>query len=432
MRPTFYLDKPNQSKPTRIMISIMYNYERIRIPSGEKIEPNKWSKTKQRAKESYIFASEINERLNKNQIVFEKAVKELIDQKLPIDKTTLINQVKLSNKKEQLPSKKKRPTAFFPFITNFISDCEHGINLINGKKYSIYTIKGYKVTLNHLIAFEKHSGKKITFNTIDQHFYNNFLNYFYNQKIYKGKDGNSNEIVMSGHTINSVGKHIKNLKVFVRQAIEKGINIHPDFLRSSFKVIAEDTDQVTLSLSELAKIEEADLPQHNLDHVRDCFLLACFTGLRFSDLKQLNQQNITSDEMLKVTTQKTGQKVVIPLHRTAKNILKKHDNIPPVPYSNQKMNSYLKTVCKLAGIDEMISVSKTRAGSKETTTLPKHDLVTVHTARRSFATNLYLAGMDIMSIKKMTGHHTEKSFLKYIRVSEEENAARAAKHSFFQ
>ncbi|MDY0085926.1 MAG: tyrosine-type recombinase/integrase, partial [Bacteroidales bacterium] len=89
-------------------------------------------------------------------------------------------------------------------------------------------------------------------------------------------------------------------------------------------------------------------------------------------------------------------------------------------------------VCEKAGLTEVVSASKTRAGATETAVVPKYSLVTVHTARRSFATNLYLAGMDIMSIKKMTGHHTEKSFLKYIRVSEEENAEKAAKHAFFQ
>ncbi len=95
------------------------------------------------------------------------------------------------------------------------------------------------------------------------------------------------------------------------------------------------------------------------------------------------------------------------------------------------MNKYIKEVGKLAELNELVTVSKTRAGQKEVRTLPKYSLITVHTARRSFATNLYLAGMDTLTIKKMTGHHTEKSFLKYIRVSEEENASRAALHAFF-
>ena len=96
------------------------------------------------------------------------------------------------------------------------------------------------------------------------------------------------------------------------------------------------------------------------------------------------------------------------------------------------MNAYIKEVAALANLTDMITVGKTRAGSKEVKSLPKYQLITVHTARRSFATNLYLAGMDVLTIKKMTGHKTEKSFLKYIRVSEEENAARAAQHAFFQ
>jgi integrase len=56
------------------------------------------------------------------------------------------------------------------------------------------------------------------------------------------------------------------------------------------------------------------------------------------------------------------------------------------------------------------------------TTIPKYDLITTHTARRSFATNLFLSGFPAISIMKITGHKTEKSFMKYIKISQEENA----------
>jgi len=108
---------------------------------------------------------------------------------------------------------------------------------------------------------------------------------------------------------------------------------------------------------------------------------------------------------------KSDQKVIIPLHPVVLAILKKRNGIPPAAISNQKMNKYIKEVGKLAELNELVTVSKTRAGQKEVRTLPKYSLITVHTARRSFATNLYLAGMDTLTIKKMTGHHTGKSFL---------------------
>ena len=54
-----------------------------------------------------------------------------------------------------------------------------------------------------------------------------------------------------------------------------------------------------------------------------------------------------------------------------------------------------------------------------------------YTARRSFATNAYLAGLPPISIMKITGHKTESSFMKYIKISEKENAIQLKGHEFF-
>lgn len=428
------LDAPNSKKESRILVYINHNYKKFKFPSGEKIEPRFWNPKQQNVRSNYPYNGEMNERLRKLTNYFEDAIDYLVQENAEIDRESIVNAFNLVQQNTRISPERKKRTHFdfLSFIDQFISDCETGKRLINGKRYSPLTIKSYKATRNHLTKFQTFYGSKLGFDKLNKNFYDSFISYFYQREISKGKDENNQAIIETGHTINSVGKHIKNLKVFANYAAEKGITIHPEFFRKSFKVLAEDTDQVALSVSELQQIENVQLESAKLDHVRDCFLLAAYTGLRFSDLKLLTPQHFIAGDMLKITTQKTGQKVVIPLHRTVKAILKKYDGIPPTPYSNQKMNQYLKLVCEKAGLTEVVSASKTRAGATETAVVPKYSLVTVHTARRSFATNLYLAGMDIMSIKKMTGHHTEKSFLKYIRVSEEENAEKAARHAFFQ
>ena len=95
------------------------------------------------------------------------------------------------------------------------------------------------------------------------------------------------------------------------------------------------------------------------------------------------------------------------------------------------MNGYLKEVISLAGIKELIETSITKGGKIERTVLPKYKLISTHTARRSFATNLYLAEIPTISIMKITGHQTEQSFLKYIRVTQKENADKLLTHPFF-
>jgi integrase len=65
---------------------------------------------------------------------------------------------------------------------------------------------------------------------------------------------------------------------------------------------------------------------------------------------------------------------------------------------------------------------------KISTAYKKWQLVTTHTARRSFATNLYKSGFPTLSIMAITGHTTEKSFLKYIKVTPDEHAKKLQLH----
>jgi integrase len=412
-------------------MSLNYDYKKYKFPSGEKIMPRFWNQKKQEVRSNYPFAAEQNERLRNRAAALTDAINKILKDGEPVDRATLAQMIS-QNVPVETPLFIVK-SDFFRFIDTFIDDSASGKRLINGQKLSIYTIKGYKVTRNHLLEFQKKSRRKITFDTLNNAFYDDFVNYFYEKVIYTEVDEQGNTCSQTkGHTINSVGKHIKNLKVFAADAIEKGIYVNPELSRKRFRVLSEDTDQIALSIQDLDKIFSLGLsPDSGLENARDCFILAAYTGLRFSDLKQLNETNFIDGNRLRVTTQKTDQKVIIPLHRVVLAILKKRNGIPPAAISNQKMNKYIKEVGKLAELNELVTVSKTRAGQKEVRTLPKYSLITVHTARRSFATNLYLAGMDTLTIKKMTGHHTEKSFLKYIRVSEEENASRAALHAFF-
>ena len=86
----------------------------------------------------------------------------------------------------------------------------------------------------------------------------------------------------------------------------------------------------------------------------------------------------------------------------------------------------------MVGIDTPISTSRTEGNRLIERVAPKWQLVTNHTARRSGATNMYIAGIPSISIMKLTGHTTERSFLKYIKISQEENANLLASHAFFQ
>lgn len=127
---------------------------------------------------------------------------------------------------------------------------------------------------------------------------------------------------------------------------------------------------------------------------------------------------------MEVKQGKTGHPVMIPLHPVVERIMKKYDYQLPKLISNQKFNEYLKDVVKdeKLNLTETIEKSITRGGVKQTTQYKKWELVKSHTARRSFATNLYLRHVPTITIMAVTGHKTEKSFLKYIKVTPTEHA----------
>ena len=86
----------------------------------------------------------------------------------------------------------------------------------------------------------------------------------------------------------------------------------------------------------------------------------------------------------------------------------------------------------MAGIVQKVEHKEIKGAKKVTTLIEKYKLISTHTARRTGATLMYLDGLDPLSIMKITGHRTEKEFLKYIRVGAEENASRISSSAYFR
>jgi integrase len=153
--------------------------------------------------------------------------------------------------------------------------------------------------------------------------------------------------------------------------------------------------------------------------------------LRFSDLSRLKKDNINSDNTISITTQKTVKKVVVPITPRVRNIFEKYDYKLPRVISNQKFNQFLKEIARYAEIKEPVIITKTVKGMLVTRTVSKWELVTSHTARRSFATNAFLNDVPALAIMQITGHRTESAFMKYIRMSPKDNAIKLQSHKFF-
>ena len=140
----------------------------------------------------------------------------------------------------------------------------------------------------------------------------------------------------------------------------------------------------------------------------------CYLGLRFSDYIKINQNNI-SNGFLDITMHKTNERVSIPIHPYALDIIEGYNYILP-QLSNTKLNKQIKTVCKYAEIDDIVIQSEK--------SFYKYELVTCHTARRSFATNGYLSDVPIRDLMRITGHKKETTFLNYVQVKRDVKLSR--------
>ena len=305
------------------------------------------------------------------------------------------------------PLKASSPKEFIEFIDNFIKTSTKAPT----------TIKLYKHTFKVIKDFQEKARYPLNFDSIDMEFYEKFLAFQASQ----------------GYFMNTIATVIKNLKVFMNEALDKGLTKNVAFKSRKFKKVQEESESIYLTQAEITEIYNLDLTgKDDLRKTRDLFIIGCYTGLRFSDLSKLNEKHlIDNNTKIRILTQKTGELVIIPLHTYILNILKSYDGKIPQVASNLKMNQDLKDIGVLAKLNEQITLHYTKGGVKTADTFSKHELITVHTARRSFATNAYINDIPSISIMKITGHRTERAFLKYIKITQEENATKLINHPFF-
>lgn len=322
----------------------------------------------------------------------------------------------------------EKTTTLFQYLDKFIESAPQRKDKATGRLLSYNNIQQYRTTQKHLLAFANIKRKKdFEFYQINQKFYSDFVDYL--QSEIPDTDSKGNTIIddegnpkflKESFTANSVGKHIRVLKLILNEATREGINSSTAY--NSFHVLTEETDTVYLNETELNQIKETDFSKTPyLDRVRDWFLLLAWTGSRFSDLEKVSKTDI-KDNTITFRQQKTNTKVIIPLHPIVLEILTKYNFNLPEPISNQRFNEYIKEVVKSSGIDSTETITRTVGGTLQNESKPKYQLVSSHTGRRSFCTNMYKRGLSTLMIMSISGHKTEKSFLKYIKVKQEEHA----------
>lgn len=306
------------------------------------------------------------------------------------------------------------------WIEKYLNDKKNLLHTKTKKPLSVGTIKSYKSALSKLQNFETFSRKRFRFEEITyQNFYKPFLHYL-------------REVDQLNE--NTSGKYITILKTFLGfiNDDDRNLPIPLDYQKKNkFMSVSEETTAIYLNTDEIDKIFNLDLSNNpRLDNVRDIFIIGLWTGLRISDFKRLDISNI-KDDVITITTQKTNKKVGIGMHPQLRAVLDKRNGEFPKMISDQKFNEYVKEVAQLAKINDKTEGSKLVSVEidgepkqrKVRGTYEKWELVSSHSCRRSFATNMYKSkALPLIVLMSLTGHKTETQFIEYVKTTPEENA----------
>ncbi len=320
---------------------------------------------------------------------------------------------KLKTSKTPLTKKEgdEGATNFVEYLDKFIIKCEKGLRTNDsGKPLSESTIKIYRTLRRNVKQFQEKYRTTIFLTGLNLEFFEDFKEYLTTSLKY---------------STNTLGKHIRTLKVVVNEAREDNLTTAV-FQGKRYRALSEKVDNIYLHQHELTQLFNLDLSQNTtLDRARDLFLLGAHTALRFSDWLKLNPAKVKNDIII-IQTEKTGVKVAVPINDVIKSIFKKYKDtktgLPP-KMTNQEVNRYIKDVCsKLDGFKELHELKFTKAGKKIIKHIPKFEMVSTHTARRSAASNMYHDKVPVLSIMALTGHRTETNFMTYIKITPEEHA----------
>lgn len=182
---------------------------------------------------------------------------------------------------------------------------------------------------------------------------------------------------------------------------------------------------VFLTMDEIMAIQKLEL-DGSIAIARDFFLFQCFTGLRCSDVMKLHKTDIQNGA-IHVVTQKTGVSLDNRLNKYALAIVEKYADVPSEtlfpPIADTYINRQLRTIGKMAGIDEPVRKVDYRNHQRVEMVVPKWQLLTTHVGRKSFVVNSLDMGLTATQVIGYTGHSSIRAMQPYISISQKKKDA---------
>lgn len=364
-----------------IYLRITVNRLKSEMATIYSAELKEWNETKQRTKKN----TAVNEYLSSIESQIYEIAKRLEKEKKPITAHSI---------KNYLTQKDRLDAYLLEFFENFIKRMERSAEVDEEN------VKNYQRTKKHLENFfEQKKWDDILIENVNYKFISDFDEFLLGQKVKNDND------TMQRNTVN---KHHSRLRTILIRAMKEGYIYKNPYM--DFKLKRVPSNRTFLSEEELQKIIENNLSgNESLKRVRDIFIFSVYTGMRFEDAQLLTIDRIEKDKnnnySLRIEQEKTKEPLLIPLLKPALDIIKKYENSPErkvfkkiLPkISNQRVNSYLKVIADITGIQKNL---------------------THHVARHTCATTILLSNeVPLEAVSKWLGHTNIKTTQIYAKIT---------------
>ncbi len=287
-----------------------------------------------------------------------------------------------------------------------------------------------RITLRRIAGKELNKGQEFSYATIES--YNSLILSIREFQIYKRKQHffleewlrmdliEEFEHFLTNNrqmSLNTIHNRLKVLKAFLQVGVNEDLIPFNPFKKFKKVLYTEDSDVVVFTKQELNELEALDFSDNPYyDRIRDQYLLYLWSGVRKSDLKNLVKVINPTTKVYTFRAEKTGEICKIPAFDTLRRLGEKYKYDFPNPYSDTIVLREIKVICqKIPSMNITVEKKSTKGGKKVREYLKKHQMIVIHSARRTLATLLVDAGLPYHQVMKITGHKKLTTLQKYIK-----------------
>ncbi|AWW32141.1 hypothetical protein DN752_19460 [Echinicola strongylocentroti] len=385
----FNLDKASNIQ-SGLRARFSYKGKQFLYSTGIIVLSENWEKSKQRMNPKKEFGWEVNDQLDEISKVIKKVVISLY-----IHKSDVITskQMKfLIDAARQAKQEEAKPVSSTNSVKEFFEDWITK----KSKGKDGYFKRRWKTTVNNALEIYP----LLRFTDINEAFFSDYV---------------ENLADVEQNVNNTINGKVKRMQQLCREAMKYGYTVNPHF--NDFRFPGEKLPPVYLTWKEVEKIEQQDP-----DFYSDAFLFRCYTGVRFSDMKNLNQYMIQKNGgkmVLRFDIVKQRKHHLIFLPKQAYNLWKRND-FNWSRNRNQTENEQIKIIAKRAKLRRLVQIMRHRNDKLEVKQSPIFDIISTHMARRTFAREWYERGGDLNKLREYLGHAELATTLNYIGVENDE------------